>query len=532
MTYSSIIANLAKYAQASYEVTLSNSLTGANLDKNILLHSDLLRLECLLAESSSDARFIQQLIYRPRDLDQLLLGKSVSLNRIIFKRLVSRCLEYISNTLECPAIFSDWDHYLFHAHIQTQDSPEWFREAFWDINVHAINLASKSLRIVAPSNANTHSKLREGPIVFIFKGPPVLAHYFNLRAFINSAVAITDASRFRVIFLDVPKSDKPNLPCKIFCLGGLPLVEKIMAYLNILTNTNAASAIWVASVQNLGLYMFSRIWPVQGYWSMKYHSIYAQSIDTYFKTSTTADRHEIDGMIWNGVPAQISDLLFEYPLNSANSFPQRIAKWLNKDCPLPVLTLGRQIKISNEQYGSVANSLISSGVQLSYSGRNLVPWHHLVDTSLSHNLLFLGWLSEHEFKKYLRESIVYLDSFPFGGGHTCFAALSTQTPILMLESDENRRCSFMMHLLDIAGYLGHNVSSSEAKEALGIYSEPVKIRDFILSISKKSARSIEKLSRIQSLQLAIFTQWTSASAFESELKRSVAAMQSSRSLVI
>ena len=524
MNYFSVLNRLSNCSQKAFEVLLGYGLTGEVSRKGILIHSDLIRLEYNLAEAASDSTFIEQLIHHPQDLDKLFLGKSVLLNRVLFKRIVDKCLSYISNTANSPALFSSWDHYLFKAHIQAQDSPEWFREAFWDINVHAINLVARSYGIVAPIKGSNHSGLSDGPLVFVFKCPPRLAHYFNLRSFLKSAVSISDTTCFRVIFLDVVKTAKLDLPCKIFYLGHLPLQEKINAYSTILGNTKASSVIWVASVQNLGLYMFSRIWPHQSYWSMKYHSIYSPTIDAYYKTSTTASRQQIDGNFWTGVPAKIDHLFSHQPGSTTNCYPQRIAKWESVNRPLPVLTLGRQIKISGHQYKSVAAKLLLGNVRLAYSGRAPAPWHELIAKTSPQNLEFLGWLKESQLEHFLGQSLVYLDSFPFGGGHTCFAALTCQTPILMLDTEQNRRCSFMMHLLDIAEFFGFNVVSPCVKAELGIFADPTDIQDFILSVSFKATSSIQALSKIQKVQYDLFARWISDDSFDSELKKTLAIM--------
>ena len=107
-------------------------------------------------------------------------------------------------------------------------------------------------------------------------------------------------------------------------------------------------------------------------------------------------------------------------------------------------------------------------------------------------------------KDALFSSDVYIGSFPFGGGHTCFYAMSLLLPVLMIDSDQNRRCSFMMHLLDWKTYFG----LTNTLEELGIFSTYNSLLDFLFLIENDSSLLSSKLSCIAQIQKYLFDEWT------------------------
>ena len=140
-------------------------------------------------------------------------------------------MDYIVNDISNLESFSSWDHYLFSNHIQLEDSPGWFRQAFWDVNSHTHNFASKFIRSdLKDIRCLPDSSSSEGPIVFVFKGPAAFAHFANFSKYLESICCHFSPDIFRVIFLDHVPSNTPSLPCKSFCLGENNPLDKLNAY--------------------------------------------------------------------------------------------------------------------------------------------------------------------------------------------------------------------------------------------------------------------------------------------------------------
>ena len=114
--------------------------------------------------------------------------------------------------------------------------------------------------------------------------------------------------------------------------------------------------------------------------------------------------------------------------------------------------------------------------------------------------------------------IIYLDSFPFGGGHTCFYALSLKRPIIMLDTFENRRCSFMMHLVDLLEFF---LVDKLHYPSYGIYSHPDQIIDFLRSVTQKKPEAIEQLVLIQENQFSIFNRFSKKTDYDKQIVHSM-----------
>ena len=211
MDSSVLLRKLSSLGQAAYKHQFAKPT-----DPDLLFSRPFLDFSYALCESRSNKDFIRFIARSPQNVGSLGFGKTTLINSLIFKHLLSYTLDSIVNDfchLEC---FSAWDHYLFSSHIQLEDSPRWFRKAFWDINSHAPNFAAK---FVQSDYKFSDLSCTDGPIVFVFKGPAAFAHYDNFNKYLLSACKIFSPDLFRVVFLDISPSKAPVLPCKVFSLG-------------------------------------------------------------------------------------------------------------------------------------------------------------------------------------------------------------------------------------------------------------------------------------------------------------------------
>ena len=91
-----------------------------------------------------------------------------------------------------------WDHYLFPNHIQVQDTPSWLG-GFWDINRHALGLVERASIVPKRPFSSIDANSFRGPIIFVFKGPPALAHFQNFYDFLASKSVSESSDDIRVV---------------------------------------------------------------------------------------------------------------------------------------------------------------------------------------------------------------------------------------------------------------------------------------------------------------------------------------------
>ena len=151
-------------------------------------------------------------------------------------------------------------------------------------------------------------------------------------------------------------------------------------------------------------------------------------------------------------------------------------------------------------FTGLINSLASC-IKFSYSGRRSLSALDSQAATPDSASTYLGWLDQPSMNLAISSSLVYLDSFPFGGGHTCFYALSLKRPILMLDTHENRRCSFMMHLVDLL--VDFEVRDCDYQE-YGIYSKPEQIARLLNLVSERKPEALATLLSIQEKQCSSF----------------------------
>ncbi len=488
----------------SYKALSALKSTPISFD-HFLIENNCIELAFSLSCLSNDQELVEKLTKAPKLINQLGFARHKFINRIFYKNLISLILARIASSGDLEA-FSSWDHYLFGAHLQLDDTPEWFAEAFWDINRHAISM-SHDYKFSPPREKDITT---ESPLIFVFKGPPQLAHFQNLALLLHNFSFIGKSHLIRLIFLDVMPSQAIDLPCKCFKLGHLSIKDKIRSYFNIIYSTRACALYWVASVQTIGLYMFKQAAPIQGYWSMKYHSIYSPFIQTYLRTSTFNDTLDVDGKHWLGVPADLNNLAL-IP-NSDRSYSDFLQSCYNSNLPLKIVTHGREIKVSNSYFAQLIQQVLrESNATWSYSGRKKAIWHTFDNPSIN----FSGWLTMPQMIQQISQALLYLDSFPFGGGHTAFNALRSSKPIIMLNTDQNRRCSFMMHLTDLISMYDPLTCHSE----YGIFEHISSMSQFLTSIISKDGIAFDTLASIQSRQSSIFKRYTSGFNREKEFNK-------------
>ena len=474
-------------------------------------------LSCILSEAKSNDEFLEELSFNPKLLSRFGFGQSKAVNILFIRNLISYQLDRIVNTYKCVERFSSWDHYLFSTHIQLEDTHHWFAKTFHDINSHTHNFASKILK-VDPVEVNSRSST--GPVVFVFKGQTGLAHYVNFKNYLISVCKIVSPDNFRVIFLDLPSNHVSDLPCKVFYLGRFSTLDRLTYYSQLLRNLDAKSVIWIACAQNLGLFMFSRLCPHQAYWSMKYHSIFSLNIDRYYRSSTICDQKSFEEISWFGIPSELRNLL-PFIHTSKSSYAELLGKFYNSNQPISTLTLGREVKIDNPLFHKFVSDLVNANISFSYSGRNKVEFISDLSNLASYRIQYLGWLSLQQMQKVLTSCLIYLDSFPFGGGHTCFYALSARKPVLMIDTEQNRRCSFLMHLYDLLSIYGKNINCPDTLRSYGVFNEVNEIVDFLNSVGARDKSSFLGLQKIQKNQEILFGRFFREYPFQHELSKSV-----------
>jgi hypothetical protein len=134
-------------------------------------------------------------------------------------------------------------------------------------------------------------------------------------------------------------------------------------------------------------------------------------------------------------------------LNDANN----IKKYVFIGC------IGRIEKIESKTYLKSLSIILRNNPRaiFVYTGRDnnyFIQLCHDFDIKIE-RCIFLGWLPPAHVQDYVSALDIYIDSFPFGSGHTAFQAIQSKIPIVSMLTDESRESSFLKALLIDKNYL-------------------------------------------------------------------------------
>lgn len=222
----------------------------------------------------------------------------------IFTHIISHALAdiYKMNLAQAVNLYSQLDHALFTSYIRRDENPDRFRRAFWNVNYFGRLLSHRYRSSKASNGHSSFLDCKENNIAFIFKGPLRLAHAEFFLEFLRASCSFSNIVKVSIILIDEPTSvtkDQGIDLVSVYSLCGFNTAfEKLDAYYQLVQMKRLSHICWVASVQNLTLYMGSQIAPVQSYWSMKYHSIIMDSLNKYAGLGFGGKSFNFDGISW------------------------------------------------------------------------------------------------------------------------------------------------------------------------------------------------------------------------------------------
>lgn len=188
-----------------------------------------------------------------------------------------------------------------------------------------------------------------------------------------------------------------------------------------------------------------RLAPVQVWWAMKYHSMDIPEIEGYFTNGSFEKKRIIDGRQWQVVHSAL-DRLYD-PSQSVEAKKIREHIGLN----YTVLgTMGREEKIENKDFLLAITSILRArpNTYFLWTGRvkSEVVQNYFEQAGLTNRCLYIGWINT---RLYAQVLDIYLDSFPFGGGHTIFQSWAATKPVVMMRTRETEETGVPMHILPV-----------------------------------------------------------------------------------
>ncbi len=291
-------------------------------------------------------------------------------------------------------------------------------------------------------------------LVFFVINTWLAAHTENMLALLRSLRADARYREFRLVVLTLVDNAQKNfkgplsdIGVELIVLGQLlPTVRhgyQAVPHIGEQLKTIGCDAvIWVSNPLYMAYTFSQRVAPVQIWWSMKYKCIALDAIDEYMTMGTCERWRTYHGRSWRIVHGAIGDLCDSSKAEEAARIRLKSKGRLIFGC------CGREEKIDNPAYLDAVCDILQAVPESVYlwSGRNKLASvvRHFEARGVAERCFFIGWVDT---RLYAQVFDIYLDSFPFGGGHTVFQALAAGTPVVMLHSHENEQTGVLMHFM-------------------------------------------------------------------------------------
>lgn len=407
--------------------------------------------------------YIEKLISQPKSALESLVkifgfGKfSDFWDDYIFNLVVSPALHHIIQLDLEVAIdtYSIIDHSLFLLYIRRDEDPIRFRRAFWNLNQFGLAL---SKRFFSPHsnyiNFNNSDTTGLKTIAFLFKGPFSLAHSEFFLQFLKGCRYFSNYVSVHLILIDIPRNSFAQSGLdhiSIHSLIDLPnpsSFKRLTAYLKLVERYRFDHISWIASVQNLSLYMGSQLAPTQSYWSMKYHSIIMPTLQKYAGLGFGGTSFLFDDKSWFRGRA--------FPDLTLPNLTTQDCKDIRSKFSIPynAFVVGcfvRSEKLSNLDFWELISSLLKQhdNVHFVLAAQSLPVFsnHFLKLDHFLGRFHHVGWIDT---KRFCQCIDLYLDSFPRGSCLTILEAIKANVPTLMFDSPHNRESSALPYLLAVS----------------------------------------------------------------------------------
>lgn len=184
-----------------------------------------------------------------------------------------------------------------------------------------------------------------------------------------------------------------------------------------------------------------RVAPIQIWWSQKYHGLKLDNIDGYLTLGGFEPTREIQGRVWRCIPGLFGPEITA-PLTSDEMAKVAVIRrtYLRDRFTLLAGVIGREEKIDNDEYWDCVATILNKHPEIVFiwSGQSERPTikSRIEARGLMDRCHYIGWVQT---KLYANAVDLYLDSFPFPGGHTLIEAMVAGRPAISLVTDAGRR---------------------------------------------------------------------------------------------
>ena len=285
-------------------------------------------------------------------------------------------------------------------------------------------------------------------IAFFAEAISELAHTRNLFNYVRSIATRPDLDLEPVIYYAAAGPEKVitqyhDIGVRTFQIPpGLGTEKSGLWLREHLRETETDVCVILGTLSGIFVFLLGlRVAPIQIWWSQKYHGLKFDHIDGYLTLGGFEPHREIQGRSWRCVPGLFGPEITLPADSSAMAEAGRVrASLLDGRFSKIAGVVGREEKLDNDDYWDCIAKILKQHPEMLFiwSGRSerRTIKQRIEARGLADRCRFVGWVNT---KVYVNVVDIYLDSFPFPGGHTLIEAIMANKPVVSLVTKEARR---------------------------------------------------------------------------------------------
>ena len=420
--------------------------------------------------------------------------------KIIFDIALRPVLQYCLNTSNVN-LYSIIDHFLFKAYICQIEDLKWFSNAFWDVNSYGLAIARNLSKSIKAEIRRKEERSKEKKILIVFKGPLILAHSKVLQDFLDGASSKRDQPEIHLLLIDNKSVEIKNVIVKsLASINDGSTIDKLSEFVKYCKYHDFYNIIWVASIQNLTLYMGLGMAKNQTYWTMKRHSIVFPEVTKYATFISQYRNQFYNNVFWFGGRYRLkAEASTKTNHEILRKFDPKILSIIQKKFVFG--SLARSQKYQKLDYWKgieyllhkCPDSVFVFGTQNLSSDINLYIKSSKI---LQARTINFGWLNG-ETADIASLIQVYIDTIPFGSGLTAAECILSKGCYLGTISEINKEASFTNILTDSINLVSkHKVSYDESLNSIGIFSSYSDCINYAIAL-KSNPKLLLKMHSLQ-----------------------------------
>jgi hypothetical protein len=331
---------------------------------------------------------------------------------------------------------------------QEPDTPQQFAKVWADIKWPIIEQATPYRQVVPVPKVEKHK------VGFFFPSASMLAHAVNYKTLFDAMGE--HESGVEPVTYALGKSNgawDSAFPGTRYITGPNRL-ESMLECRKQSRADELSAMVFVSSPQFMAFLSTIGVAPKSIWLAYKWHGLELPYLDGYidgchqFRKSVL-----IDGRTWPCVYTAMPEMFDAAATTSAGRIRRSI------DAPTVFGAFARDQKFTKEFAESVAQILdLSPGSRFVYAARNQLDWlESIVGTD---RCKFVGWVYTRLWAQVID---VYLDTFPFMGGHTVFESMAASKPVVWMESPSYADEQTVAEIFDADRWRGYYTADPVAR---------------------------------------------------------------------